>query len=66
MTNADIISRVRSTKGLGLIAEIARGSGVPEKTLQKIYYGDTTNPRMETLDALREWFERQPKQRRAA
>lgn len=61
MTNAEVISKVRAAKGL--LDQIARGSGVPEKTLQKIFYGDTSNPRMNTLDALRVYFERQPKRK---
>lgn len=61
MTNAEVISKLRAAKGQ--IPEIAAGSGVPEKTLLKIFYGETTNPRMDTLDNLREWFERKPKAR---
>ena len=57
MTNTDVISRVRAAKGR--LAEIARRSGVPEKTLEKIYYGATANPRMDTLEALRKHFERE-------
>lgn len=62
VTNSEIISKVRAAKGR--LGDIARGSGVPEKTLHKIHYGDTTNPRMDTLDRLRDYF--QSKRGRAA
>jgi hypothetical protein len=56
VTNTEVIQRVQASKGR--IAAIARESGVPEKTLRKIYSGITSDPRSSTLDALRLFFER--------
>ena len=58
MTNSDIIAKVRATKGRQKLIQIAHATGVPPKTLEKIFYGDTDNPRGDTLDALRGFYER--------
>lgn len=41
--------------------EIARDSGVPERTITKIAYRETKDPRSSTLDALYEYFVEQGK-----
>lgn len=58
MSNAEVIQKLRGCKGL--IAKIAREAGVKEKNLRNLYAGRTTHPRPETLDAVREWFEKNP------
>lgn len=37
--------------------EVSRRSGVPEKTIYKIAYRTTKDPRSSTLDALYEYFQ---------
>lgn len=44
--------------------EIAKKSGVPQKTIVKIAYRETKDPRSSTLDALYSYFERAPQLRR--
>lgn len=60
MTNAEVIQRLRGCKGQ--IAKIAREAGVQEKNLRNLYAGRTRSPRPEMLDAVREWFQRNPEQ----
>lgn len=38
--------------------EIAEGSGVPEKTIVKIAYRETKDPRSSTIDKLFAYFDR--------
>lgn len=47
---------VRSKRGR--LAEVAAGSGVRPKALQKILYGETKNPRYNTVEALRAFYKR--------
>lgn len=60
MTNAEVIQKLRDSKGL--IARIAREAQVPEKNLRNLYAGRTQTTRPETLDAVRDWFQRNPPQ----
>lgn len=39
--------------------EISRETGVPEKTIYKIAYGETKDPRTSTTEALHGYFTRQ-------
>lgn len=56
MTNAEVIQRLRDSKGL--IAKIAREAQVSEKNLRNLYAGRTNTTRPEALDAIRDWFQR--------
>lgn len=58
MTNAEVISKLRGTKNL--IARIAREAGVKENSLRNLYKERTSHPRPEMLDAVREWFLKNP------
>ena len=60
MTNAEVIQKLRDSKGL--IARIARETGVREKNLRNLYAGRTSTTAPEALDSLREWFQRNPPQ----
>jgi predicted transcriptional regulator len=60
VTLTEVIQRLQASKGQ--IAAIARASGVPEKTLRKIYSGKTEDPRGKTVDRLRDYFLREPGQ----
>lgn len=37
---------------------VAEGSGVPESTVRKLRYGEVKNPRVQTVQALHDYFER--------
>jgi len=37
---------------------VAEGSGVPESTVRKLRYGEVKNPRIQTVQALYDYFER--------
>ncbi|WP_338881531.1 helix-turn-helix transcriptional regulator [Achromobacter veterisilvae] len=50
-----VLSRLRELKHSDL-AEVARLSGVPESTLRKLRYGEVKNPRVQTVQALRDYF----------
>lgn len=50
-----VLARLRELKHSDL-AEVARLSGVPESTLRKLRYGEVKNPRVQTVQALRDYF----------
>ena len=56
LSNAEVIQKLRDSKGL--VARIAREAGVREKNLRNLYAGRTSTTSPETLDAIREWFQR--------
>lgn len=58
LTNTEVIHRLQASRTR--VAEISAACGVPEGTLRKIAYGETTNPRMDTIDAVRDWLEKNP------
>lgn len=41
------------------LPKVADGSGVPESTVRKLRYGEVKNPRVQTVQALHDYFERQ-------
>lgn len=40
------------------IQRVAEGAGVPESTVRKLKYGEVKNPRVQTVQALHDYFER--------
>lgn len=40
------------------LPRVAEGSGVPESTVRKLRYGEVKNPRVQTVQALHDYFER--------
>jgi transcriptional regulator with XRE-family HTH domain len=42
----------------GRLAEVAEGSGLKPKTLRNILYGESTNPRYNTVEKLRAFYQR--------
>lgn len=53
----NVIARLRKAiKDGDRLAHIAAESGVPFKTLQKLYYGDTEDPRLSTALKLDAYF----------
>jgi hypothetical protein len=59
LSNMDTVERLKetiATGGRGLLTRIARESGVPYKTLEKIYRGDTKNPRYNSVKLLEAYF----------
>ncbi|AMG36271.1 helix-turn-helix domain-containing protein [Achromobacter xylosoxidans] len=50
-----VLARLRGVKHSDL-AEVARLSGVPESTLRKLRYGEVKDPRVQTVQALRDYF----------
>ncbi|WP_427937004.1 hypothetical protein [Achromobacter marplatensis] len=50
-----ILARLREVKHSDL-PEVARLSGVPESTLRKLRYGEVKDPRVQTVQALRNYF----------
>ena len=53
----NVIARLRQAVTDGnRLTRIAEESGVPFKTLQKIYYGDTEDPRLSTALKLDAYF----------
>jgi transcriptional regulator with XRE-family HTH domain len=56
LTADDIIQRLRAAKNL---AEISRKAGIPYGSLRKIVTGETSDPRVSTLEAARHYFEQE-------
>jgi len=52
---SNVLARLRSHKHSELHA-IAVGADVPESTVRKLYYGEVTNPRVNTVEALDAYF----------
>lgn len=50
-----VLARLREVKHSDL-PEVARLSGVPESTLRKLRYGEVKDPRVQTVQALRNYF----------
>lgn len=50
-----VLARLREVKHSDL-AEVARLSGVPESTLRKLRYGEVKDPRVQTVQALANYF----------
>lgn len=55
-----VVSRLRAAMPR-LWPEIAKQSGVPEKTICKIAYRETKDPRTSTTEALHDYFAEQDK-----
>lgn len=53
----DVLARLRAVKHCDL-KQVGLGSGVPEGTLRKLYYGEVSNPRILTVQALHNFFAR--------
>jgi predicted transcriptional regulator len=62
-TRTEYVARKLNEAGHKNWPEIADGSGVPEKTMSKIAYGETKDPRESTVSALVSYFEQQEKRR---
>ncbi len=56
---SSVLARLRAYKHIELQA-IAAGARVPEGTVRKLYYGEVTNPRINTVEALHAYFESLP------
>lgn len=54
-TNSQVLEWVRNLPP-GDLSAVADDAGVALGTLMKIHYGSTQNPRMQTLDALADYF----------
>lgn len=50
-----VLEQLRSVKHSDL-KQVGLGSGVPEGTLRKLYYGEVANPRVQTVQALHDYF----------
>lgn len=51
----DVLTRLRSLKHSDL-KQIAVGAGVPESTVRKLFYGEVSDPRIQTVEALHNYF----------
>lgn len=40
------------------LSRVAEGAGVPESTVRKLRYGEVKNPRVQTVQALHDYFAR--------
>lgn len=56
---SDTLTLLRSYKHSELKA-IALASDVPEGTVRKLYYGEVKNPRINTIEALHNYFASRP------
>ncbi|MGZ3235762.1 MAG: hypothetical protein ACXU8A_00130 [Burkholderiaceae bacterium] len=63
-SRTEYVARKLSEAGHKNWSEIADESGVPEKTLSKIAYRETKDPRESTVSALYSYFEQQDKKPR--
>ncbi|MBC2771058.1 helix-turn-helix transcriptional regulator [Pusillimonas minor] len=54
----DVLARLRTVKHSD-IKQISHASGVPESTVRKLYYGEVANPRVQTVQALHDYFSRE-------
>lgn len=55
---ASVLARLSAVRFPDL-PRVAEGSGVPESTVRKLRYGEVKNPRVHTVQALHDYFERQ-------
>ncbi|MGE8452643.1 MAG: hypothetical protein ACN6OP_18890 [Pseudomonadales bacterium] len=55
---ASVLARLSAVRFPDL-PRVAQGSGVPESTVRKLRYGEVKNPRVHTVQALHDYFERQ-------
>lgn len=58
----DIISELRAglEQAKGMFSRISEDTGVDVSTISRIVRGDIENPRIETIDRLREWLADNP------
>ncbi|NYT59451.1 hypothetical protein H0A65_11025 [Alcaligenaceae bacterium] len=56
---SDVLAQLRSHKH-GELQAIADGANVPEGTVRKLYYGEVQNPRVNTVEALHNYFASKP------
>jgi len=54
---SSVLARLSAVRFPDLPA-VAAGSGVPESTVRKLRYGEVKNPRVHTVQALHDYFER--------
>ncbi|MEB6663811.1 hypothetical protein MXL91_20315 [Achromobacter ruhlandii] len=54
---SSVLARLSAVRFPDLPA-VAEGSGVPESTVRKLRYGEVKNPRVHTVQALHDYFER--------
>lgn len=54
---SSVLARLSAVRFPDLPA-VAEGSGVPESTVRKLRYGEVKNPRVQTVQALHDYFER--------
>lgn len=54
---SSVLARLSTVRFPDLPA-VAAGSGVPESTVRKLRYGEVKNPRVHTVQALHDYFER--------
>jgi len=57
---ASVLARLSAVRFPDL-HKVAEGSGVPESTVRKLRYGEVKNPRIQTVQALHDYFERRGK-----
>lgn len=55
-----VVKQLRAIRHCDL-KRVGTESGVPESTLRKLYYGEVTNPRVNTVQALHDYFADQTK-----
>lgn len=51
----EVLAKLRAVKH-SKIKQIGVASGVPESTVRKLYYGEVLNPRVQTVQALHDYF----------
>ncbi len=51
----EVLAKLRAVKH-SKIKQIGVASGVPESTVRKLYYGEVINPRVQTVQALHDYF----------
>ena len=56
---ADVLARLRALKH-GELKAVAAESGVPESTVRKLFYGEVADPRIQTVEALHNYFLSRP------
>lgn len=54
---SSVLARLSAVRFPDLSA-VAEGAGVPESTVRKLRYGEVKNPRVQTVQALHDYFER--------
>ena len=54
----EVLAKLKAVKH-SEIKQIGVASGVPESTVRKLYYGEVVNPRVQTVQALHDYFSRE-------